>query len=485
MATTAQPGAKIAPARARWLVPVLSASVVALGAALFMAHSHADRGSAAEPPHPPPAPASAASVASAAPALPAPATAERSSLQVDHDDSTTVWRIPIGDSPQRGPADALVTVVEFGNFQCPFSKGIERGLREILDEYRGKVRLVWKDDPLAIHSQAEAAAQLAREARALKGEEGFWAAHDALIDPGFKPTIPALIDVAKGLHLDPVNIAKAMEQRRHLEVIARDADLADSFVIYGTPYFFVNGRRVRATVTLDKLKAAIARELKRVESDLHAGKAGAGSYDLLVAGGRGPLPLDVRSFSYHSTTTPSRGSETARVFLLEFCEFEEFMCRLVDPTIDRLLKRFPELGASWIDMPNSKSAISRRASIAVRVAWREKGVDGFDKMRRLLLDGGRQPGGLSAHAVSEYARQLGFEDADFSRALEDPSIYGEIESDAASARAAGIAQPPAFLVCAEDMCLHGGYFLSGVHPERAFEQRIRMILQGQVPKQKD
>ena len=69
---------------------------------------------------------------------------------VDADDAT-VWRVPVDGSPQKGPSDALVTIVEFADFQCPFCFRVESTVEEVLRAYRGKVRLVWKHQPLAFH----------------------------------------------------------------------------------------------------------------------------------------------------------------------------------------------------------------------------------------------------------------------------------------------------------------------------------------------
>jgi hypothetical protein len=73
--------------------------------------------------------------------------------------------------------------------------------------------LVWKDDPLAIHSLAEDAAQVAREVRAEKGDAGFWAAHDAMLDVDFKPERDNLLEIAKKMGVDP-NVATSTKSRR-------------------------------------------------------------------------------------------------------------------------------------------------------------------------------------------------------------------------------------------------------------------------------
>ena len=94
------------------------------------------------------------------------------------DDTTTVFKVPVGNSPALGSPNALVTIVEFSDFQCPFCARVEPTLKRSRDKYGDKVRLVWKNEPLPFHPAAEPAAEAAMEVRAEKGDKGFWAIHD-------------------------------------------------------------------------------------------------------------------------------------------------------------------------------------------------------------------------------------------------------------------------------------------------------------------
>ena len=96
------------------------------------------------------------------------------------EDDKTVWLVPVGGSPVRGKASAPVTIVEFAEFQCPFCGRVAPTVADVLKIYGDKVRLVWKHNPLGFHPRAAPAAALAMEARAQKGDKGFWAAHDLM-----------------------------------------------------------------------------------------------------------------------------------------------------------------------------------------------------------------------------------------------------------------------------------------------------------------
>jgi protein-disulfide isomerase len=422
----------------------------------------------------------ASAVASAATGASATPTAEPR-IPADIKDSSIVWKIPIGDSPQRGGADAPVTIVEFANFQCPFSKGVEAGLRKILDEHPGKVRLVWKDDPLAVHSQAEVSSTVAREARAQKGDTGFWAAHDLFLEQSFRPSVKTLLDAAKKLELDLPRVEKAMAERSYAAPIAADAEIADDFMAVGTPYFFVNGRRAMVSPTLDQLRLVVEEELKRADDALGKGAAAAGYYERTIGAGRGGLPLEIKNFPMTTISAPARGSPKAAVTLLEFCEFKNYLCKLVDGTVDELSKTFPEqIAVIWVDIPNQSSEESQRASLAARAAYRYGGVEGFDRMRRLLLDVQNKPNAFAPFAFGQYADSLGLPHDDFRKGMQDPELIGEITRDAQQARQMAIAnEVPAFLVCGSDFCMGGGYYLIGGQPRRAFEKRVRLVLAAQ------
>jgi protein-disulfide isomerase len=393
---------------------------------------------------------------------------------VDQDDSTTVWRIPIGDSPTRGPKDAPVTVVELGNFQCPYSKALESKLRALIDDFPGKVRLVWKDDPLAIHSLAEDAAQVAREVRAEKGDAGFWAAHDAMLDVDFKPERDNLLEIAKKMGVDPKSATKAIDERRYLDQISQDADLADDFLAVGTPSFFVNGRRVQPTNDLDKLRAVVKEEIAHGQKLAASGTPAASVYDTITSAGRGRAPLEVRRIQFPTFSAPGRGKGS--VVVAEVCNYTSFMCRLAQPMMDKLFAAHADqLSLVWVDLPDENDT-SRDASLLALATYRLKGEDAWVKLRDALFASQKKPGGTTADVLRQSAHQVGFTSTEFQSALEDSTGLHSLDQMIQAASSAKIKQPAAFLVCSTPGCTYGGYFLSGAQPTRAFERRVRLAL---------
>jgi protein-disulfide isomerase len=79
------------------------------------------------------------------------------------EDDKTVWKIQVeNDDPVKGGKDALVTIVEWSDFQCPFCSRVNPTISKILEEYKDDVRFVWKDNALPFHKRAKPAATLAR-----------------------------------------------------------------------------------------------------------------------------------------------------------------------------------------------------------------------------------------------------------------------------------------------------------------------------------
>src|SRR2546425_3156581 len=94
-----------------------------------------------------------------------------------HAEQQVAARIEVGNAPVLGPKNAPVTIVEWSDFQCPFCGRVEPTLQQLRDEYKGKIRIAWKNQPLSFHPNAMPAAEAAMAAH----EQGkFWEFHDAL-----------------------------------------------------------------------------------------------------------------------------------------------------------------------------------------------------------------------------------------------------------------------------------------------------------------
>jgi Na+/H+ antiporter NhaA len=160
----------------------------------------------------------------------------------------------------RGPVDAPVTVVEYGDFECPYCGRAEPVVRELVRTFGNDLRFVFRHLPLVdVHEHAATAAEAA-EAAAAPGR--FWEMHDILIPEGVSLIYPDLIRYAGDLGLDVERFADDIRSRRFAMRISRDVASADASGAVGTPALFVNGRRYQGSHRLDALTAAIERELR-------------------------------------------------------------------------------------------------------------------------------------------------------------------------------------------------------------------------------
>jgi protein-disulfide isomerase len=154
----------------------------------------------------------------------------------------------------RGPIQAPVTVVEYGDFQCPYCGQAEPVVRKLLRDF-ADVRYVWRHLPLTdVHLLAQLAAEAA-EAAAAQG--AFWEMHDVLLDHQDALEPNDLVGYAKQLGLDVDRFTDDLRGRVGAARIADDVDSADLSGVSGTPTFFINGRRHYGAYDIATLSATV------------------------------------------------------------------------------------------------------------------------------------------------------------------------------------------------------------------------------------
>jgi Na+/H+ antiporter NhaA len=161
----------------------------------------------------------------------------------------------------RGPAKAPVTVVEYGDFECPYCGLAEPVVREILADY-GDVRYVWRHLPLTdVHQHAQLAAE-GSEAAAAQGK--FWEMHDQLLEHQGALNAKDLIRYAGELGLSTEKFTRDLARDVGADRIDEDVDSADLSGVSGTPTFFINGKRHHGAYDLAALSDAVRAARARV-----------------------------------------------------------------------------------------------------------------------------------------------------------------------------------------------------------------------------
>jgi protein-disulfide isomerase len=167
--------------------------------------------------------------------------------------------VSVVGAPARGSERAVVTIVKFEDFQCPFCKTVQPTFNDLLKRYDGKVRVVHKDLPLdAIHPQARQAAEAARCA----GDQGrFWDYHDKLYASSPKLGVEEVKAVAKEVGLDVGRFDQCLTSGKLRAAVQKDYAEAARLGLSGTPAFFINGREISGAQPIEAFAAIIDEEL--------------------------------------------------------------------------------------------------------------------------------------------------------------------------------------------------------------------------------
>ncbi|XYI01789.1 DsbA family protein [Sorangium sp. So ce1128] len=381
------------------------------------------------------------------------------------EDDKTVWKVPVGDAPAKGPATALVTIVEWSDFQCPFCSKVVPTLDELVKTYGDKIRFVWKNNPLPFHQRAEPAAELAMEARAQKGEKGFWDAYDLLWKNQQKLSDEDLLGYAKELGLDVEKVKAAIATKKHNASISADQELADDLQASGTPHFFINGRRLVGAQPIDKFKTIIDEEIKKSEGLLAKGVAAKDLYAEIIKDGKEPPPPERKEVAAPAPNSPWKGGEKAKVVMQVFSDFECPFCKRVEDTVSQISKTYGDkLKIVWRHRPLPMHKNAPLASEAAQEAYAQKGNAGFWAYHEVLFKNQGQPEAFSRASLEKYAEEQGLDMTKFKKALDTNTHKAFVDAENSVADKAGISGTPAFVV--------NGYFISGAQPFSKFKKLI-------------
>lgn len=378
---------------------------------------------------------------------------------------TTVYAVPVGRSPVRGSADALVTIVAFGDFQCPYCKRGAATVEAVQKRFGANVRVVWKHEPLPFHPQAEPAAELAEEARAQRGNDGFWAAHDALFALD-RVNAESIASLEGKLGLRSGSVKAALEGHAHAKAIDADDELAEALEANGTPHFFVNGRRLVGAQPEAVFAKLVDEELAKAKARVARGTKAGEVYAAIVREGKAGKELERKIVPMPTGTEPFRGGARAKVVITQFSDFQCPFCQRVEPTITKLLEAYGDrVKLVWRNLPLPMHPEAPLAAAAALEAHRQKGNEGFWAMHERLF----ATRDLSMENLHAMAQAVGLDVNAFDTALRDHRHDAALKRDEAIAEAAGIRGTPAFVI--------NGRFLAGAQPLKKFRRAVERALE--------
>src|ERR1051326_2930814 len=173
-------------------------------------------------------------------------------------------KIETAGYPPLGPDNAAVTIVEFSDFECPFCGGLFPTLKEVEKNYAGKIRVVYRQFPLAnIHPHAAKAAEAALCAFE---QQHFWEFHDSMFGNQKELSIPDLKQRAIELKLDTQKFNECIDSGREVATIQKDIQEGARVGVTGTPAMFINGRFLSGNQPYAAIKEMIEDELQRKQA---------------------------------------------------------------------------------------------------------------------------------------------------------------------------------------------------------------------------
>jgi len=173
----------------------------------------------------------------------------------------------IGDAPMLGNPNALVTIVEYSDYECPFcGRFFEESLAMVKSEYvdTGKVNFVYKDFPLtSIHFQAQKAAEAARCVRDQLDDDGYWKMHDTIFERQQLLSIANYKEWARELGANGAEFDGCLDTDKYASAVTDDLNEGAALGVTGTPTFFINDMRVVGAVPFEQIAAVIEAELAK------------------------------------------------------------------------------------------------------------------------------------------------------------------------------------------------------------------------------
>lgn len=396
-------------------------------------------------------------------------------------DDVVRFRVPVtAEQPQKGPADALVTMVVVSEFQCPFCNRVLPTVRRLEQDYEGKIRVVWRNNPLPFHDNAAPAANLAMEAFEQGGSEKFWQIHDVLFENQSALARADLERYAQEAGLNMAQVRAALDNNEHSGKIEADQQLAASLGARGTPGFFINGELLMGAQPYEAFKAVVDREIAAAEALTRAGTPASRVYEALTRGGRTspapepgaadapeqPAQRQPDPAAVYKLELPGRlpqiGPDDALVTIVEVSDFECPFCSRVNPTMDQIQEEYGnDVRIVWMNNPLPFHQNAGPAANAALEAFEQGGNAKFWAMHEKLFENQRE---LTRPNLERFAQEIGLNMAQFRAALDNNEHNSVIESHQGIARGFGASGTPSFFI--------NGRNLRGAQPFPAFKAVI-------------
>jgi protein-disulfide isomerase len=376
------------------------------------------------------------------------------------------------DDASWGPTDALVTIVKFTDFQCPFCSRGANTMKQVRKAFKGKVRIVYKHNPLAFHRQAHIASQAALAANA---QGKFWQYHDKLFANYRSINKANLIKWAKELGLDTGKFKAALDNGTYKAQVNRDLAYGRTVGVRGTPNFFVNGRKVAGAYPFNHFQKIINEELalagEWIKSGVPRNKIAAKFEALGRKAAEAERLRKLRQqqrvkaalAKLNSDSTPSWGSKNAKVTIVEFSDFQCPYCSRGAKVMDQVKKAYGnKVRIVFKHLPLS---FHKQAHIAAQASMEAHAQGKFWQYHDKLFANSRS---INKANLIKWAKELGLDAAKMKAALDSGKYKKYVDNDLRMAGSLGVRGTPNFFV--------NGQKIVGAQPFSRFKQVIDSAL---------
>jgi protein-disulfide isomerase len=373
----------------------------------------------------------------------------------------TVYKVQVDvakDAVKGNAKEALVTLVEFSDFQCPFCSRLNPAIDKVLETYGDKVRVIFKHNPLPFHKEAFPAA----EAALCAGEQGkFWEMHDKLF-ANMRALQPENLE-AYAKESGVGNLGKWKQcatSGKYKAQIESDQELAGKVTARGTPNTFVNGRKLTGAKPFEEFKTLIDEELKKAEALVAKGIPKAKVYEEIIKDGKVFEPLDeqVNDFAIDGNANVL-GNPKAKIQIVEFSDFQCPFCSRVGEPLKEVAKHYGKDIA--IVFKNFPLSFHKEAMPAAQAALCAKKEGKFWEMHDHLFANQKSLKDLTTDGFAEWAKTVGVKDIDaFKKCVDSGETKAQVDADMAEARKAGVRGTPTLYINGRKFTSPSGYNLA-------------------------
>lgn len=395
---------------------------------------------------------------------PAPTAKPLAPTKLEGEDVSAAVKVPIDGLPSFGNAKALVTIVAFTDYECPYCAKGDARIEQLRAEYGDKIRVVVGSHPLPFHDQAKPAARAFLAAVEQGKGEPMHARLFASAREG-KPTLDeaSLVKIAAEIGLDIDAFNRARNGVSTEQALAEASALGTKLGVEGTPTFFVNGRRIVGARPTEVFRALVDEEIGKAQALVDKGTPLTRLYATLQADAPEFVAQKIEgnevAFDVSVQDAPIRGEARAPVTLVYFSDFECPFCVKGEQTIRDI--EAANKGKVRVAFRHRPLPMHEHARLAAKASVAAERQGRFWEYHDILL---QHRDALTRADLEKYAATAKLDVARFARDLDDPAVEARVAADEREADRLGVKGTPTTFV--------NGQKITGAQPLNVFQSAV-------------